>query len=139
MKIDITRAWKDETYRQSLSDTQLSTLPANPAGELNLTDADLQSVSGLGGYSPGYGAGSGYGPGAGSGAGAGYGAPGYGAGYGAPGYGESIFKNQGFGYGGYGYENSCAFFCENPVFSINNIKNVSHSKIDIANFCVNAN
>jgi mersacidin/lichenicidin family type 2 lantibiotic len=48
MKLDIIRAWKDETYRQSLSYEQLGALPQNPAGELELTDTDLQSVSGGG-------------------------------------------------------------------------------------------
>ncbi len=46
MKFDIVRAWKDETYRQSLSQEQLSQLPANPAGEVELADADLESVYG---------------------------------------------------------------------------------------------
>jgi len=46
MKFDIVRAWKDETYRQSLSEEQLSALPANPAGQLELTEADLPFVSG---------------------------------------------------------------------------------------------
>lgn len=44
MKLDIVRAWKDEDYRQSLSDEQLNDLPANPVGEL--ADADLNSASG---------------------------------------------------------------------------------------------
>lgn len=44
MKFDIVQAWKDESYRASLSDEQLSTLPANPAGEL--TDAELGTVAG---------------------------------------------------------------------------------------------
>ncbi len=49
MKFDIARAWKDETYRQSLSTEQLNSLPANPAGELS--DADLADVSGgIGGF-----------------------------------------------------------------------------------------
>ena len=53
MKFDITRAWKDESYRQSLNEEQLSMLPANPAGELS--DADLAEVAGgwdggLGGF-----------------------------------------------------------------------------------------
>jgi mersacidin/lichenicidin family type 2 lantibiotic len=48
MKLDIIRAWKDETYRQNLSNEQLSALPENPAGELELSDADLQSISGGG-------------------------------------------------------------------------------------------
>lgn len=46
MKLDIVRAWKDEFYRQSLSEEQFDTLPANPAGELELTDTDLVSVYG---------------------------------------------------------------------------------------------
>ena len=48
MKLDIIRAWKDEAYRQSLSVEQLSTLPANPAGELELSEADLAAVYGGG-------------------------------------------------------------------------------------------
>jgi len=47
MKFDIARAWKDETYRQTLSDEQLEMLPANPAGELN--DAEMVAVCGGGG------------------------------------------------------------------------------------------
>ncbi|HLI68543.1 MAG TPA: mersacidin/lichenicidin family type 2 lantibiotic [Ktedonobacteraceae bacterium] len=46
MKFDAVRAWKDDTYRQSLSNEQLSKLPANPAGELELSETDLASVSG---------------------------------------------------------------------------------------------
>ena len=46
MQIDIVRAWKDEAYRQSLSDDELLTLPANPVGEIELTDADLETVYG---------------------------------------------------------------------------------------------
>ena len=45
MNPDIVRAWKDEDYRQNLSEEQLSTLPANPAGEMELTDSDLESIS----------------------------------------------------------------------------------------------
>jgi mersacidin/lichenicidin family type 2 lantibiotic len=48
MKIDTVRAWKDEAYRQSLSDEQLRSLPTHPAGELELTDADLLAISGSG-------------------------------------------------------------------------------------------
>jgi mersacidin/lichenicidin family type 2 lantibiotic len=44
MKFDVVRAWKDEAYRQTLDDEQLSTLPANPAGELS--DSELASVCG---------------------------------------------------------------------------------------------
>lgn len=49
MKFNIVRAWKDEAYRQTLSEEQLSALPANPAGELELTSADLETVYGGGG------------------------------------------------------------------------------------------
>jgi mersacidin/lichenicidin family type 2 lantibiotic len=56
MKLDIVRAWKDESYRQDLSEEQLNTLPANPSGELELTDSDLESVYG-GGNSFGWSAG----------------------------------------------------------------------------------
>lgn len=55
MKLDIVRAWKDEAYRQGLNEEQLSTLPANPAGELELTDSQLTSVTG--GSGGGYGGG----------------------------------------------------------------------------------
>jgi mersacidin/lichenicidin family type 2 lantibiotic len=47
MQFDIIRAWKNESYRQSLSHEQL---PANPAGTLELADADLETVSGGYGY-----------------------------------------------------------------------------------------
>ena len=46
MQIDIVRAWKDEAYRQSLSEEELRALPENPAGEIELTDADLEAVYG---------------------------------------------------------------------------------------------
>ncbi len=46
MKIDIVRAWKDEAYRQQLSSEEQALLPANPAGELELSDAELQVVHG---------------------------------------------------------------------------------------------
>lgn len=44
--VDIIRAWKDEEYRLSLSEAQLATLPANPAGQIELAEADLEEVSG---------------------------------------------------------------------------------------------
>jgi len=55
MKFDVVRAWKDETYRQTLSDEQLEMLPANPAGELN--DAEMVAVNGGGGEEGGEGEG----------------------------------------------------------------------------------
>ena len=48
MKFDIVRAWKDESYRESLSAEQISLLPANPVGEL--TEAELATISGAGGF-----------------------------------------------------------------------------------------
>jgi len=50
MKFDTVRAWKDENYRQSLSNEQINTLPANPAGELELSNADLESINGGNGF-----------------------------------------------------------------------------------------
>ena len=46
MQIDIVRAWKDEAYRQSLSEEERLALPENPVGEIELTDADLEAVYG---------------------------------------------------------------------------------------------
>jgi mersacidin/lichenicidin family type 2 lantibiotic len=43
---DIIRAWKDETYRQSLSEAERAQLPAHPAGLIALEDDDLGLVSG---------------------------------------------------------------------------------------------
>jgi mersacidin/lichenicidin family type 2 lantibiotic len=50
MKFDIARAWKDENYRQSLSNEQINALPANPVGELELSNAELESVNGGNGF-----------------------------------------------------------------------------------------
>ena len=43
---DVIRAWKDEAYRNSLSKEQRAMLPENPAGAVELTDADLDTVAG---------------------------------------------------------------------------------------------
>jgi mersacidin/lichenicidin family type 2 lantibiotic len=48
MKFDLVRIWKDETYRQSLSEEHLHALPANPAGELSCQE--LEAVHGGGGW-----------------------------------------------------------------------------------------
>lgn len=45
---DVTRAWKDEEYRNSLSAEQRAQLPPNPAGAGEISDSDLDSVSGGG-------------------------------------------------------------------------------------------
>ncbi|WP_224248153.1 mersacidin/lichenicidin family type 2 lantibiotic [Hyalangium gracile] len=44
--IDIVRAWKDASYLETLSDEARALVPANPVGELELTDADLALISG---------------------------------------------------------------------------------------------
>jgi mersacidin/lichenicidin family type 2 lantibiotic len=51
-KQQIIRAWKDETYRRSLSEAQRTALPENPAGRVDLdelTAAELAEIAG--GYS----------------------------------------------------------------------------------------
>ena len=45
-KNDIIRAWKNPNYRNSLSDAQRALLPENPAGLIELSDADLDTVAG---------------------------------------------------------------------------------------------
>jgi mersacidin/lichenicidin family type 2 lantibiotic len=45
-KQNIIRAWKDEAYRRSLSEAERALLPANPAGLIELTDAELGSIDG---------------------------------------------------------------------------------------------
>jgi mersacidin/lichenicidin family type 2 lantibiotic len=45
-KLDVIRAWKDAEYRSSLTDSQRRALPDNPAGALDLSDLDLDSVAG---------------------------------------------------------------------------------------------
>ena len=42
----IVRAWKDPEYRASLSDAERGALPANPAGLVEMSDADMMDVSG---------------------------------------------------------------------------------------------
>jgi mersacidin/lichenicidin family type 2 lantibiotic len=49
MKFDIVRAWKDAAYRESLSAEEQALLPASPAGEFELSDADLEVVNGASG------------------------------------------------------------------------------------------
>ncbi|MBE9166110.1 mersacidin/lichenicidin family type 2 lantibiotic [Pleurocapsales cyanobacterium LEGE 06147] len=60
---DIIRAWKDEEYRNSLSEEQLKLLPDNPAGIAELSDEVLQTV--VGGMRPRDGGGGGTGCGTG--------------------------------------------------------------------------
>ena len=44
--LDIVRAWKDEEYCETLSDTQRASLPQNPAGIVELTDEQLRAAGG---------------------------------------------------------------------------------------------
>jgi mersacidin/lichenicidin family type 2 lantibiotic len=46
MTVDIVRAWKDPEYRKSLTSEELASLPANPAGDPELTATDLENISG---------------------------------------------------------------------------------------------
>lgn len=43
---DIVRAWKDEEYYASLSPEQQANLPENPAGIIELTEAELEGIAG---------------------------------------------------------------------------------------------
>ena len=45
---DIIRAWKDKNFRNSLSEEQRAQLPANPAGLVEIDDAQLVQVAGGG-------------------------------------------------------------------------------------------
>ncbi len=46
----IVRAWKDEEYRKSLSCEEAAMLQENPAGELELSDAELEAINGASGF-----------------------------------------------------------------------------------------
>lgn len=46
---NIIRAWKDEEFRNSLSDEERALLPTNPAGLLELTDEALDDLLANGG------------------------------------------------------------------------------------------
>ena len=40
-RANIVRAWKDETYRNSLSEAERAALPENPAGLIEISDQEL--------------------------------------------------------------------------------------------------
>lgn len=46
--IDVVRFWKDEEYRNSLSESERASVPENPAGMMDLEDQDLRQI--LGGH-----------------------------------------------------------------------------------------
>jgi mersacidin/lichenicidin family type 2 lantibiotic len=43
---NIIRAWKDPVYRNGLNEAERVALPANPAGSIDISDADLRKVAG---------------------------------------------------------------------------------------------
>jgi mersacidin/lichenicidin family type 2 lantibiotic len=45
-RVDVIRAWKDASYRDSLSAAQKAGLPANPAGVVELTEVEASTVDG---------------------------------------------------------------------------------------------
>jgi mersacidin/lichenicidin family type 2 lantibiotic len=45
-KIDVVRAWRDEEYRDSLTEAERAGLPENPAGVATVDDTALRSVTG---------------------------------------------------------------------------------------------
>ncbi len=45
-KLDVIRAWKDEEYRESLTEEERRLLPEHPAGMIELGDAELEGVGG---------------------------------------------------------------------------------------------
>ena len=45
-KIDVVRAWKDAGYRAGLSAAERAALPTNPAGMVDLSDLQQESVNG---------------------------------------------------------------------------------------------
>jgi mersacidin/lichenicidin family type 2 lantibiotic len=49
---DIIRAWKDEEYRQSLSEAERALLPEHPAGLIELEGAEIDDVGGGHTYYP---------------------------------------------------------------------------------------
>ena len=47
MKVDVIRAWKDPSYRATLTEGERAMLPSNPAGLVDLSDEELKEASGL--------------------------------------------------------------------------------------------
>ena len=45
-KLDIIRAWRDEEYRNSLSQEAQASLPENPAGQVELTASEMEQADG---------------------------------------------------------------------------------------------
>lgn len=51
MNINIARAWKDAEYRKSLSAEELALLPENPAGAVEISEDEADTIMGMGGGS----------------------------------------------------------------------------------------
>jgi mersacidin/lichenicidin family type 2 lantibiotic len=49
-KVDVIRAWKDEEYRLGLSEAERASLPAHPAGLIDLDDDQMRMVLGAGAH-----------------------------------------------------------------------------------------
>ena len=47
MPVDVVRAWKDPRYRAGLEPDELAFTPLNPAGVVELSDAQLKEATGL--------------------------------------------------------------------------------------------
>ena len=43
---NIIRAWKDKDFRNSLTEDELNLLPSNPAGMIDISDAELEMANG---------------------------------------------------------------------------------------------
>ena len=44
--IDVVRAWRDEEYRNSLTEQERASLPENPAGIATVDNSALRSITG---------------------------------------------------------------------------------------------
>jgi mersacidin/lichenicidin family type 2 lantibiotic len=45
-RVNVVRAWKDEEYRNSLTEAERASLPENPAGLLDVVESELRQVAG---------------------------------------------------------------------------------------------
>jgi mersacidin/lichenicidin family type 2 lantibiotic len=46
MPVDVVRAWKDPEYRKTLTPEELASLPENPAGTSEVSEKEIEDVSG---------------------------------------------------------------------------------------------
>ena len=49
-KVDVVRAWRDEEYRNSLTEEERASLPENPAGTAVVEDSVLHTLAGGSGH-----------------------------------------------------------------------------------------